>query len=231
MSDDPLKLSGLDPEAIEGAVEARKRPAKKESVELAKMRAETAAKKEERLAHSAGASSTPASESRQAAPEPSVQDKSFLLDKVQAYRERFPHLKSRNKVSARSSFDEIQDELHYMEQQLGQKEGHMGHHLFILALSGVEEVTTKHYNPLGLNLMGLSKVAQDNHEQFTPILDELFIKYATNMYVGPEMRLAMATVTLMYTVHQANSGNPTVARAMEAMSKAAPPQPASAKDL
>ena len=159
-----------------------------------------------------------------------MQDKSHLLDKIQAYRERFTNLKSRNKVSAKSSIDEIADELHYMEQQLGQKEGHMGHHMFILALSGVEELTTKHYNPLGLNLMGLSKVANDNSDQFAPILDELFIKYATNMYVGPEMRLVMATATLVYTVHAANTGNPTVARAMEAMSKPANP-PASAKDL
>ena len=54
------------------------------------------------------------------------------------------------------------------------------------------------------------------------ILDELFIKYAVNMHVGPEMRLAMATATLIYTVHSANSGNATVARAMEAMSRQAP---------
>jgi hypothetical protein len=51
------------------------------------------------------------------------------------------------------------------------------------------------------------------------------------MYVGPEMRLVMATATLMYTVHSANSGNPAVARAMEAMSKAAPVPPPTAKDL
>ena len=224
MSEDPLKLAGLDPEVIDVSVAERKRPAKTEKTELAKMRAETAAKKEERLA--AGPSIAPPPPP----PEPPVQDKSHLLDKIQAYRERFTNLKSRNKVSAKSSIDEIADELHYMEQQLGQKEGHMGHHMFILALSGVEELTTKHYNPLGLNLMGLSKVANDNSDQFAPILDELFIKYATNMYVGPEMRLVMATATLVYTVHAANTGNPTVARAMEAMSKPANP-PASAKDL
>ena len=125
-------------------------------------------------------------------------------------------------MSAKSTYDELTDELHYIEQQLGQKEGHMGNQLFLLALTGVEEVTTNHYNPLGLNLRGLSNVARDNMEQFAPILDELFIKYATNMYVGPEMRLVMATATLMYTVHSANCGNPQVARAMEAMSKKAP---------
>ena len=106
----------------------------------------------------------------------------------------------------------------------------MGHQVFMLALSGIEEVTTKHYNPLGLNLTGLARVAQDNESQFAPILDELFIKYAMNMYVGPEMRLVMATATLMYTVHSANSGNPQMARAMEAMSKKVT-EPPSAKDL
>ena len=106
----------------------------------------------------------------------------------------------------------------------------MGTSAFLLTLSGIEQVTMNHYNPLGLNLTGLSKVAQDNQGQFAPILDELFIKYATNVYVGPEMRLAMATATLMYTVHSANTGNPTMARAMEAMSKEVV-GPANAKDL
>ena len=37
------------------------------------------------------------------------------------------------------------------------------------------------------------------------------------MYVGPEMRLAMAVGTLIFTVHSANSGNPAVAQALEKM--------------
>ena len=226
MSEDPLRLGGLDPEVIEVATDARKGKGKGKDSAAAMLRAETAAKKEERLATQPKEMPPPAPP-----PEAPVQDKSLLLDKIQAYRERFPHLKSRNKVSGRSSLDEIMDEVHYLEQQLGQKEGHMGQHLFLLTLTGVEEVTTKHWNPLGMNLIGLSQVARDNEQQFAPILDELFIKYATNMYVGPEMRLAMATATLMYTVHSANSGNPAVARAMEAMSKQAPVPPPSAKDL
>ena len=67
-----------------------------------------------------------------------------------------------------------------------------------------------------------ANVAQD---EFNPILDELFIKYAVNMYVGPEMRLTMAVATLVYTVHAANSGNVQVARAMAEMSKPAPQDP------
>ena len=227
MSDDPLKLGGLDPEVIDVTVEGRKATKGKKTDSAASiLRAETAAKKEERIAHNVPATSAPPPPV-----EPAVEEKSLLLDKIHAYRERFPHLKSRNsKVSGKSTHDEIADELHYLEQQLGQREGHMGHHMFQLALSGVEEITTKHYNPLGLNLMGLSQVARDNQDQFAPILDELFIKYATNMYIGPEMRLVMATATLMYTVHAANTGNPTVARAMEAMSKKVQ-VPESSKDL
>ena len=108
-----------------------------------------------------------------------------------------------------------------METQLGQKDGHMGATLYFFALTGIEE-SSKHYNPLNLNLTGLGKVARENQEQFAPILDELFIKYATHMYVGPEMRLAMATATLMYTVHAANTGNPAVAKAMASMSQPVP---------
>lgn len=222
MGDDPLHLGVLDAEVIQEAVDTRKKK-KPASETAALMRAETAAKKEERLAQGGSTARAPAP-APVVEPDP-VQDKSLLLDKVTAYRERFPHLKSRNKVTGKSSIDEIADELHYLEQQLGQKEGHMGHQVFQLAMSGIEEVTTKHYNPLGLNLMGLSQVARDNQAEFAPILDELFIKYATNMYVGPEMRLVMATATLVYTVHSANSGNPAVAKAMQQMSQTVTPKP------
>jgi len=218
MGDDPLQLGGLDAEAIAGAVENRKKKGK--DTPAAQLRAETAAKKEERLS-SAGPSSAPPPPAPPP-PEPPVEDKSKLLDKIQAYKERFPHLKSRNKLTAKASFDELLDEVHFLEQQLGQREGHMGHHVFFLLLSGVEEVTARHYNPLNLNLTGLGAVAKENESQFVPLLDELFIKYAMNVYVGPEMRLAMATATLIYTVHSANSGNPAVAKAMEAMSRQVP---------
>ena len=45
------------------------------------------------------------------------------------------------------------------------------------------------------------------------------IKYGASMVLSPEMRLAMAVGTMVYTVHSANTGNVAVARAMEAMSK------------
>ena len=226
MSDDPLRLGGLDAEAIGEMVEAKKMT-KKAKDPIAAKNAETAAKREERL-QTGRADPQPSAPMPTAPPAP-VKDKSLMLDKIEMYRQRFPNLKSRNKLSGKSSTEEIEDELHYCEQQLGQKEGNMGMHVFFMAMAGLEEVT-HHYNPLGLNLSGLTQVARDNGEQFGPILDELMIKYATNMYVGPEMRLAMATATLIYTVHSANNGNPAVAQAMSSMTKTVTP-PSGARDL
>jgi len=211
MADDPLMMGMLDGEVIQEAVDA-KRARKKPMDAAAVQRAETAAKREERLSKP-----PPAPPPTPMPPPPPKVDKSSMLDRIDAYRERFPHLKTRNKLSGKSTVEEIADELHFMEQQLGQRDGHMGHSLFVLSLSALEEVTTNHYNPLNLNLNGLSKVAQDNHEEFAPILDELFIKYGAGMYVGPEMRLVMATATLVYTVHSANTGNPRVAQALAKM--------------
>jgi hypothetical protein len=215
MSDDPLMLNGLDAEVIAEAVESKK-TTKRSKDPVAQRNAETAAKREERLA----SGRMPLPEPQPPLPEKpeKPKDKSLMLDKIQGYRDRFPNLKSRNKLSGRSTVEEIEDELHYCEQQLGQNEGHMAHHIFVLAMTGLEE-TTRQFNPLNLNLTGLGQVAAKNQEQFAPLLDELMIKYAVNMYVGPEMRLAMACATLIYTVHAANSGQPAVAQAMHSMSK------------
>ena len=223
-----MRMGDLDAGAI--AAEVDKRVNKKNPVTA--KNAETAAKREERLSAKDSAPAVPKQASQHhPQPQPTQHvDKSLLLDKIQMYRERFPQLKSRNKLSGKSTVEEVEDELHYCEQQLGQKDGHVGIHIFQLAMSGLEEVTANYYNPLGLNLTGLGQVARENSDQFTPVLDELVIKYATNMYVGPEMRLAMATATLVYTVHAANNGNAAMAQAMERMSKNVVPPP-SAKNL
>ena len=212
---DPLALGHLDHAVIEEAVQQRTNR-KPETVE-AKMRAETNAKKEERLSKGKAAA---APHTEPPPPPPPQVDKSALLDKLGAYRERFPELKTRNKVSARSTAEEIEDELHYVQMQLGQKEQNMGVSVFLAAMAAIEE-GSRHYNT-GLNLNGLHRVARDNQAEFAPIIDELVIKYGASMYVSPEMRLAMAVGTLVYSVHSANSGNPEVARALAKMSAPAP---------
>ena len=214
MSDDPMRLGGLDAEAIEKAVSKR---SKKPESEEAKIRADTNAKREERLQSKAIAPPPPP----KPPPEPEVvPDRSALLDKLGQYKERFPNLKSRNKIGGRSSVEEIEDEIHYCEQQLGTKDGHMGTQLFIATMAGIEHVTSNYYNPLGLNLTGLGTVSRDNQAEFAPIIDELMIKYGASMYVSPEMRLVGVMGTLMYTVHAANSGDVRTAAALEKMRSA-----------
>ena len=215
MADDPLKLSGLDAEVIEQAVNRRQ---KKPESEAATMRAVTNAKKEER--HSKPPPAPPPPPPPQEVEKP--KDKSALLDKLGHYRERFPDLRSRNKLNAKSTVEEIEDELHFVEQQLGTKGESMSGQIFLAAMMTVEFGTANHFNPLGLNLTGLTQVCRDNLTEVQPILDELMIKYGASMYMSPEMRLVSTVGMMVYTVHAANSGDPTTAQALEKMRSMAP---------
>lgn len=220
MSDDPLRLTGLDAEAIEKSVGKR---TKKAETEESKMRADTNAKREDRLQTKDKTGPGPPPTQATPAPEPPPKDRSLLLDKLGNYRERFPELKSRNKISGKSSVEEIEDDLHYVEQQLGTKDGNLASNIFVAAMAGVEHVTQNHFNPLGLNLNGLGAVSRDNIADIQPILDELVIKYGASMYMSPEMRLVTTVGTMVYTVHAANSGDPATAQVLEKMKKTMKP--------
>jgi len=226
--EDPLMLGGLDAEEIEVAVESRKNPSKK-GTESAQRNATVNEKREERLASkdTGGVKQTAKSAPAAAAPEPEV-DKSALLDKAGKYKERFPTLKSRNKLSGKSTVEEIEDELHFMQQQLsGEGSNDIGVNVLVGAMSGVEALT-HHWNPLALNLNGLGRVTSENREQFRDVMDELMIKYGLVMGMGPEARLVLSLGTLIYTVNAANSGDAKVASALARMNKEAPTVP---KDL
>ena len=220
MSEDPLKLGGLHPDLIAEAAEMKKMT-KKAKDPVAAKNAQTAAAREERLQNKGTEASGPSKSAPP--PPPEAKDISAMLDKVAAYKERFPHLKSRNKLTGKSTDAEVEDELHYIEMQLGSKDGHMGTTVYLTAMAGLEQ-STQVWNPLNLNLTGLTQVARENIDQVSPIIDELVIKYATNFYVTPEVRLCTATAMMIYTVHSANTGNPTAARAMAAMNEAIKPQ-------
>lgn len=205
-----MMMADLEPANIAAAIEAKKSGKVKAPNELDMKKEERLQMKEARLAARFSTNNTPqASSSSAVAPEPV--DPSYLLDKIAAYKERFPDLKSRNaKLSAKSSVEELQDELHYLELQLGSsKDNNMGSMLFVSGM-GILENVTKSYNPLKLQLDGLGNVAKDNIEQFTPIIDELMIKYGASFYMAPEYRLVLAAGMLVYTVHSANSGDARV---------------------
>ena len=216
-NDDPLCLAGLEPSAISAEILSKSKSKLKAPSELEIKKEERLNNREQRLGSKFKASTPKEGIKAVPAPEKPV-DVSALLDRISAYRERFPHLKSRNaKLSAKSTAEEVLDELHYLELQLGsQMDGSVLCKAYVASLNLVE-TTSQSFNPLGLQLQGLGQVASDNEHKFGPLIDELMIKYATGFYMGPEMRLLCLTAGLMYTVHQANTGNPAV---LEALSKA-----------
>ena len=225
--DDPLSLGELEPVAIQNAVIERSKSKIKPPSELDLQKEDRLQKKEARIS----AGKAPATDKPPPGPPVTPVDPSAILDKIAAYKERFSHVKSRNKVSAKSSIEELEDELHYIELQLGSsKDGGLAQMLFVGSMSGLETLTENHYNPLGLRLSGLGQVAKDNVADVQDILDELLIKYSAGLYLQPEYRLALAMGMIIVTVHSANSGDPRVAETLKKMNQVAKP-PAGAENL
>lgn len=220
---DPLSLGDLDPKKIQERIDSRDKGAKsgKAPSELELQKESRLAEKEKRL--SAPSRGKAAPEVPSTAPPPPI-DRSVLLDKIMAYRERWPNLKKRNTVSAKSTDAEIEDELHFIELQLGSNGGKNNVAGTVLwgAMMGVEKFTREYWNPLGLELNGLGTVTQQNMAEFQPILDELMIKHNAGMYTSPEWRLALALGATVLTVNAANQ-NPEIARAVKSMNMAVNP--------
>lgn len=229
-NNDPLGLAELEPERIQTKIDMRDKKIKLPN-ELEVQKESRLAEKEKRLSSvAAPAGKKVTSELPPPAPQP-PKDRSVLLDKITAYRERFPHLKKRNNLSAKSSVEEILDELHYCELQLGSQGGsqNIGATVLYGTMLGLERVTNDYWNPLGLNLTGIGTVTQQNMDQFQPILDELMIKHNAGVYTSPEWRLALAIGATVMTVNAANQ-NPEMARAVKSMNMAVN-KPAGAADL
>ena len=226
-SNDPLGLAGLEPEAIEASVRARDSKKDPEKLQMQMQKEQRLADKEKRLSSGKMPAAPPPPP---APPEPKL-DVPQTLDKIYAYRERFPHVKSRNKVGPKSSVEEVLDELHYIELQLGsQQNGHPGLSQTALYCSMVcIERSTYYFNPLGLNLTGLGTVAQNNMADFQPILDELMIKYQCGAYTSPETRLVLMVGAMVVTVNAANQ-NPDTAKALARAAATVKP-PAGSGDL
>jgi hypothetical protein len=234
-SRDPLALSELDPDVIQGRIDARDKKSGKSPSELDLQKEARLSEKEKRLATGvAPPSRTKASvpsEGPPIAPPAPPKDRSVLLDKVTAYRERFPQLKKRNNLTGKSSVEEIEDELHYLELQLGSQGGaqNLGATVLYGTMLCVEKMSNEYWNPLGLNLNGLGTITQQNMDQFQPLLDELMIKHNAGVYTSPEWRLVLALGATIMTVNAANQ-NPEMARAVKSMNQAVN-VPSGAKDL
>ena len=208
---DPLNLIELDPVMLSAAQEERAAK-KKGGASSSKAPSEPKEMKKQKEVVAAMAE-TP----QELPPPPSPEELRVMLDKIGAYKERFPNLKSRNKKL--STPEEIEDELHYIQLQLGSstQSGNFGALALCTAMTCLER-STEFYNPLNLDLRGLGAVTKQNMHEFQPIIDELMIKYNTGLYAPPELRLAMAIGATVLTVHAANQ-NPEVAKAVRAMHK------------
>lgn len=223
-NEDPLALAELDPVAIQASIDAKRGPTKEDkAAEREAVKAAASRQADLNAIKAAGAA-----KAEKAAADKLDAERSKLLDRVMAYKERFPHLKSRNKTL--KTTDEIKDELHYLELQLGSsKENSLSGNLLYAAMCGVESLTET-FNPLNLNLAGLGQVTKSNMAQFEPLMDELMIKWGGPMSVPVEMRLALALSSVVISVHKANSGDPGFAQAVEKMNKVVKPV-SGAKDL
>lgn len=230
---DPADMAIFDPAALEMMAQVKVdsgRPqttAQKEAAGRAGDKEARLRDKEDRLQGKKGTHTVPPPPPPPTATHPPQVDKSALLDKLNAYRKRFPHLQKRNNVTVKSSPEEIFDEIHFCEMQLGSSDSgnNVASLMFLSTVNAIETIHKEHWNPLNLRLDGLTNVVRDNMDQIVPILDELSIKYAHGMYMGPEMRLVLTVGAMAATVHSANSGNPAVASALNrAAEVVAPPK-------
>ena len=210
---DPLNLIELDPVMLSAAQEERVAAKKKGGASSSKAPCCEPKETKKQKEVVAAMAETP----QELPPPPSPEELRVMLDKIGAYKERFPNLKSRNKKL--STPEEIEDELHYIQLQLGSstQSGNFGALALCTAMTCLER-STEFYNPLNLDLRGLGAVTKQNMHEFQPIIDELMIKYNTGLYAPPELRLAMAIGATVLTVHAANQ-NPEVAKAVRAMHK------------
>ena len=124
---DPLDLGGLDPANIAKVIDAKSSKGKMPT-ELEIKKEARLADKEKRISQGLSAGKSGGNQATVETSPPAhfeqVVDKSSLLDRLGAYRERFLNLKKRNNVTAKSGVEDILDELHYCEVQLGRQ--HVG---------------------------------------------------------------------------------------------------------
>ena len=94
-------MGGLDPGNISAVIEEKSKARIKPPSELDLKKEERLAQKEQRLTASKERAAAASASGPSVTPDPI--DISRLIDQITSYRERFPHLKSRNKISAKSN--------------------------------------------------------------------------------------------------------------------------------
>lgn len=243
---DPLLLNDFHPEVIAAKAEAAEKKKRVSAIDISKEqrlqeREQRLQQQQQMLSQCKNAKPAAATPAAKAENTEEVQRqenarKTALLDKLEAYRNRFPHLKKRNNVTHKSALSDIEDEVHYCELQLGgPKDGavgnDLGRFLVVSTMQGVEMVTRDFWNPLHLKLHGLAQVTRDNMDELGPLLDEMFIKYGANLSMSVETRLCLTLGALILTVHSANARGVDAAAMSSRAEKPMKVVPAGSSDL
>lgn len=101
---------------------------------------------------------------------------------------------------------EAEEEREFIIAQISQNKGvPITSMMFYGGMHAMEWVATQRWNPLGLKLEGLGKVAEANADKANPILLDIAMKYGIQMNYHPLLALGTMIVHMCNEVHKANS--------------------------
>lgn len=132
-----------------------------------------------------------------------------LVEKYDKYHQTFT-LKREKKDTSKLTKQELEYEIEQIIIEL-ESNGSLSSAktALLMGMTAIEYTTTNIFNPLGLDLTGLSSVMATNinNQHIENTLKELLLKYDLMMRSPPEMRLAMAIVNVIVSVDATNKKN------------------------
>ena len=132
-----------------------------------------------------------------------------LIEKYDKYFQTFT-LKREKRDTSKLSNDQLKYEIEQIITELESNGSLSSAKTFLLmGMTGIEYTTTNIFNPLGLDLTGLSSVMATNinNQHIENTLKELLLKYDLMMRSPPEMRLGMAILNVIISVDATNKKN------------------------
>jgi len=132
-----------------------------------------------------------------------------LIEKYDKYFQTFI-LKREKRDTSKLSNDQLKYEIEQIITEL-ESNGSLSSAktALLMGMTAVEYTTTNIFNPLGLDLTGLSSVMATNinNQHIENTLKELLLKYDLMMRSPPEMRLGMAILNVIISVDATNKKN------------------------
>ncbi len=139
-----------------------------------------------------------------------ILDKMKLKNKILRYKELFPHL-LQNFQYRIEDLDQMEiKDLEYLLEELSvavntRNSSGLTKILYFESMRIVEGTSTY----VGLQVNGLAEALKQN-QAVHDVLNELSLKYESDMYMAPEVRLAYLTATTVLSLHKLNSTGSTI---------------------